>query len=95
MKSTGIVRRIDDLGRVCIPKEIRRAARIKYGDPLEIFVTEDGVLFRKYDTVSIMDNINTIFAQLDEFSSREDAPLAELNELRAALRKVDNWLARQ
>ena len=49
MKATGIVRRIDDLGRVVIPKEIRRSMRIKEGDPLEIFTTSDGcVCFKKY-----------------------------------------------
>ena len=42
MKATGIVRRIDDLGRVVIPKEIRRTMRIREGDPLEIFTTRDG-----------------------------------------------------
>ncbi|MGQ0453549.1 AbrB/MazE/SpoVT family DNA-binding domain-containing protein, partial [Bacillus sp. SS-TM] len=42
MKATGIVRRIDDLGRVVIPKEIRRTLRIREGDPLEIFVDRDG-----------------------------------------------------
>lgn len=50
MKATGIVRRIDDLGRVVIPKEIRRNMRIKEGDPLEIFTTRDGeVIFKKYN----------------------------------------------
>jgi len=49
MKRTGIVRRIDDLGRVVIPKEIRRTMHIKEGDPLEIMVTDDGsVTFTKY-----------------------------------------------
>ena len=49
MKATGIVRRIDDLGRVVIPKEIRRTQRIREGDPLEIFTTGDGeVIFKKY-----------------------------------------------
>ena len=42
MKATGIVRRIDDLGRIVIPKEIRRSFRIKEGDPLEIFTNADG-----------------------------------------------------
>lgn len=47
MKATGIVRRIDDLGRVVIPKEIRRVLRIKEGDPLEIFTERDGeVIFK-------------------------------------------------
>ncbi|MDR2615793.1 MAG: AbrB/MazE/SpoVT family DNA-binding domain-containing protein, partial [Oscillospiraceae bacterium] len=49
MKATGIVRRIDDLGRVVIPKEIRRTMRIREGDPLEIFTEKDGeVIFKKY-----------------------------------------------
>lgn len=49
MRATGIVRRVDDLGRVVIPKEIRRTLRIKEGDPLEIFTTREGeVVFKKY-----------------------------------------------
>jgi stage V sporulation protein T len=49
MKATGIVRRIDDLGRVVIPKEIRRSMGIREGDPLEIYTTREGeVIFKKY-----------------------------------------------
>ena len=57
MKATGIVRRMDDLGRVVIPKEVRRSVRIKEGDPLEIFVNaQDGtVIFRKYQPFAEMD----------------------------------------
>ncbi len=56
MKATGIVRRIDDLGRVVIPKEIRRTMRIREGDPLEIYTNSDGeVIFKKY---SAMDEIS-------------------------------------
>ena len=52
MKATGIVRRIDDLGRVVIPKEIRRSLRIREGEPLEIFTNEEGgVVFRKYSPI--------------------------------------------
>ena len=52
MKATGIVRRIDDLGRVVIPKEIRRTMRIREGDPLEIYTDNDGeVIFKKYSPV--------------------------------------------
>ncbi len=52
MKATGIVRRIDDLGRVVIPKEIRRTMRIREGDPLEIFTGPDAeVVFKKYSPV--------------------------------------------
>lgn len=55
MKATGIVRRIDDLGRVVIPKEIRRTMRIREGDPLEIYTNNEGeVIFRKYSALSEM-----------------------------------------
>lgn len=49
MKATGIVRRIDDLGRVVIPKEIRRTLRIREGDPLEIYTDREGqIVLKKY-----------------------------------------------
>jgi AbrB family transcriptional regulator (stage V sporulation protein T) len=55
MKATGIVRRIDDLGRVVIPKEIRRTMRIREGDPLEIYTSGSGeVIFKKYSPVGEM-----------------------------------------
>ena len=55
MKATGIVRRIDDLGRVVIPKEIRRTLRIREGDPLEIFTDrEGGVILKKYSPIGVI-----------------------------------------
>ena len=52
MKATGIVRRIDDLGRIVIPKEIRRTMRIREGDPMEIFTSREGeILLKKYSPV--------------------------------------------
>ena len=62
MKATGIVRRIDDLGRVVIPKEIRRTMRIREGDPLEIYTSNDGeVIFKKYSAISEMsENANQV-----------------------------------
>ena len=55
MKATGIVRRIDDLGRVVIPKEIRRTMHIREGDPLEIYTNSEGeVIFKKYSAISEM-----------------------------------------
>ena len=68
MKATGIVRRIDDLGRVVIPKEIRRTMRIREGDPLEIYTSRDGeVIFKKY---SLMGGLDDFAAQLCETMSR-------------------------
>ena len=61
MNATGIIRRIDDLGRVAIPKEIRRNMGIREGDPLELYTDRDGcVIFKKYDVsepyISIFEN---------------------------------------
>ncbi|MDD6644596.1 MAG: stage V sporulation T C-terminal domain-containing protein [Oscillospiraceae bacterium] len=65
MKATGIVRRIDDLGRVVIPKEIRRTLRIREGDPLEIFTATDGeVVFKKYSPVGELGNFATQYAEV-------------------------------
>ena len=53
MKATGIVRRIDDLGRVVVPKEIRRTLRIREGDPLEIFTDREGeIILKKYSPLA-------------------------------------------
>ncbi len=64
MKATGIVRRIDDLGRVVIPKEIRRTMRIREGDPLEIYTETDGsVVFRKYSPVGELSRVSAEYAE--------------------------------
>lgn len=52
MKATGIVRRIDELGRVVIPKEIRRTLRIREGDPLELFTDRDELMLKKYSPIA-------------------------------------------
>lgn len=56
MKATGIIRRTDDLGRVVIPKEIRRTLKIREGNPLEIYIEKDCVCFKKYSVLGEMDN---------------------------------------
>lgn len=64
MKATGIVRRIDDLGRVVIPKEIRRTMRIREGDPLEIFTNRDGeVIFKKYSPIGELGDFAVQYAE--------------------------------
>lgn len=63
MKATGIVRRIDDLGRVVIPKEIRRTMRIREGDPLEIYTDANGeVIFKKYSPISELSDVADEYA---------------------------------
>ena len=64
MKATGIVRRIDDLGRVVIPKEIRRTMRIREGDPLEIYTDRDGeVIFKKYSPIGELNGFASEYAE--------------------------------
>lgn len=64
MKATGIVRRIDDLGRVVIPKEIRRTLRIREGDPLEIFVDREGeVILKKYSPINELSHFAQEYAE--------------------------------
>ncbi len=65
MKATGIVRRIDDLGRIVIPKEIRRSFRIKEGDPLEIYTDAEGeVIFKKYSPIGELSSFASQYAEV-------------------------------
>lgn len=64
MKATGVVRRIDDLGRVVIPKEIRKTLRIKEGDPLEIFTDKEGeVILKKYSPIGELSEFAAGYAE--------------------------------
>lgn len=63
MKATGVIRRIDDLGRIVIPKEIRRNLRIKEGENLEIFVDNENIILKKY---SLMNKISDLALELTE-----------------------------
>lgn len=84
MKATGIVRRIDDLGRVVIPKEIRRVLRIREGDPLEIFTERDGeVIFKKYSPIG----------ELGEFASDYAETLSKTSGAAAVITDKDNVIA--
>ncbi len=83
MKATGIVRRIDELGRVVIPKEIRRTLRIKEGDPLEIFTERDELMLKKYSPI----------ATLDKFSDTTAKSLNDLSGLLAVICDTDEVLS--
>ena len=75
MKATGIVRRIDDLGRVVIPKEIRRTMRIREGDPLEIYTDTDGqVIFKKYSPIGELNSFAAQYA--DTLYKTAEMPVA-------------------
>ena len=80
MKATGIVRRIDDLGRVVIPKEIRRTMRIREGDPLEIYTEKDGeVIFKKYSPIGEMSQFASEYADAAEAVKRARVPILVLH----------------
>ena len=70
MRATGIVRRVDDLGRVVIPKEIRRSMGIKEGEPLEIYLEDDAVIFRRY-SYNLVDEVKRV-AELIECNCNAD-----------------------
>ncbi len=82
MKATGIVRRIDELGRVVIPKEIRSTLRLKSGDPLEIFTDRDELMLKKYSPI----------ASLDKFSESTAKSLNDLSGHLALICDTDEVL---
>lgn len=82
MKATGIVRRIDELGRVVIPKEIRSTLRLKSGDPLEIFTERDELMLKKYSPI----------ASLEKFSEGTARSLSDLSGLAAVICDTDEVL---
>ena len=83
MKATGIVRRIDDLGRVVIPKEIRRTMRIREGDPLEIYTDkEGGVIFKKY---SLMGGLGDFAGQMCETLNKTTGQIAVITDRDACI----------
>ena len=78
MKATGIVRRIDDLGRVVIPKEIRRTMRIREGDPLEIYTSREGeVIFKKYSLIGGLEDFAAQFCDTLSRSTPFTAAIAD------------------
>ena len=78
MKATGIVRRIDDLGRVVIPKEIRRTMRIREGDPLEIYTSKEGeVIFKKYSLLGDLDDFSAEICETMSKSTEQTVAVAD------------------
>lgn len=85
MKATGIVRRIDDLGRIVIPKEIRRTLRIREADPLEIFTDRDGeIILKKYSPIGEMSTFAKQYAESLAQVSGHTALIADRDQFIAA-----------
>lgn len=84
MKATGIVRRIDDLGRVVVPKEIRRTLRIREGDPMEIFTNREGeIILKKYSPIG----------EIDSFAKQYAESLAQVSGCRIVISDRDQVIA--
>lgn len=84
MKSTGVVRRIDELGRIVVPKEMRRILRIREGDSLEISTDSDSIVLKKY---SLVDSINSFIAQYVDAihaSSKKEIIVTDMEKIVAA-----------
>lgn len=81
MRATGITRYMDDLGRIVVPKEIRRKFNLREGEPLEIFIGDDGIIFKKLNTDLIEEldnNLNKI--GISDLSDDEHTKLIEILE---------------
>lgn len=92
MKATGIVRRIDDLGRVAIPKEIRRNCNIREGEPLEIFLEDGGVVFKKY-LPNCRDNLVAALRNAADYYDDYEDDRAIAGQLRKIAQEIDTLLA--
>ena len=89
MKATGIIRRIDELGRIVIPKELRRTLHIKVGDRIEIFTADDGVIaLRKYEpSNSVLSYLERLEARINNEEFRhKNKMLVKIAELEALLK---------
>ena len=88
MKSTGLVRRIDDLGRIVIPKEIRNTMKVRCGDALEIFTDDEGgVIFRKYNPYP--DALDSLWAAR-QFLDEDDQFYKEISNIISRMSQAEN-----
>ena len=88
MRATGIVRRVDDLGRIVIPKEIRRSMGIREGEPLEIYLENDAVVFRRY-SYKLTKEVARVAELVEQNCNADGNTLDKLAEL---FNEIDNLL---
>ena len=92
MKATGIVRRIDDLGRVVIPKEIRRTLRIRESDPLEIFTDREGeIILKKYSPIGELGNFAKEYAEALSSASGHNVCITDRDQIIASSGSTKKW----
>lgn len=94
MKATGIIRRIDDLGRIVIPKEIRRIYGIADGTPIEIFTDSDGIILRKYRTEDeLMNTVNVLSDAVEGYI--DDLDCEKVQQIRKHIEEIRGLLKRR
>ena len=81
MKSTGVVRRIDDLGRIVIPKEIRRSLRIHDGESMEIFVDNELIALKKYSSLDELINLSELFVDVINNELKRDVFITDMDKV--------------
>lgn len=87
MRITGIIRRIDGLGRIVIPKEIRRTYGITDGSPIEIFTTDNGIVLKKYQTEDELKNLANVLGEAVE-SSIDDLDDEKFHQIRKRIGEI-------
>lgn len=90
MKSTGIVRRMDDLGRICIPKEIRKMAHVQEGDPFEIFIENETIILKLYNPMSEQKILRKMVEVMNELNILNEYELE--HEVDQLLKKINKEL---
>jgi len=81
MKSTGVVRRIDDLGRIVIPKEIRRSLRIRDGESMEIFVDDELIALKKYSSLDELVNLSLLLVDVVYNDIKKDVLITDMDKV--------------
>lgn len=94
MRATGIIRRIDDLGRIVIPKEIRMAHGIEDGTPIEIFTDSDGIILRKYRAEDeLMNTVNVLSDAVEGYI--DDLDCEKVKQIRKHIEEIRGLLKRR
>lgn len=81
MKTTGVVRRIDELGRIVVPKEMRRTLRIREGDSIEIYSNNDSIVLKKYSLVESVDSFIEQYVEAVHFSSKKELIVVDTEKI--------------
>lgn len=89
MRATGIVRRVDDLGRVVIPKEIRQSLGIKEGCPLELWLDKDAIVLKKYDVITpFEDRLKAVIEALNDEDIARMIPVEDRDVVKAVMTSI-------